>query len=211
MVKPDFYYESSSNSNDVVGVDEVGRGALSGPIVAATVKYDLRYKHMILQEPLIQEIRDSKVLSEKKRCVINGFIMSYDKLIYHIEVKDNKYIDEFGIAKANKEVMLAAIKNLSAKVSYILIDGQQNLDIDIPQTNIIKGDQKSLSIATASIVAKVFRDNIMNQLSELYPVYNWYKNKGYGTKEHVQAIKQYSYSPFHRTSFQPIKNLVINS
>lgn len=176
----------------VCGVDEAGRGPLCGPVVAAAV---------ILKEgQKIEGVNDSKKISEKKREVVYKEIMD-NALAIGVGIRDEKIIDEINILNATKEAMIDAINNLKIKPEYVLIDGNQKIDINIPEETVVHGDAKSESIAAASIIAKVTRDHMIISLSNKYPEYNLSKNKGYGTKEHIEAIKKYGLSDIHRRTF----------
>ncbi|MEW9122527.1 MAG: ribonuclease HII [Thermotaleaceae bacterium] len=178
--------------NNIAGIDEAGRGPLAGPVVAAAVVLPL--------DTYIEGIDDSKKLSEKKREVLFDIIM--DKaLAVGIGIVDNKRIDEINILRATEATMIEAIKNLSVEPDYLLIDAVKLTDINIKQDPIVKGDQKSISIAAASIIAKVTRDRMMKTYHEAYPEYGFEVHKGYGTKEHYKNIKQYGMTPIHRRSF----------
>lgn len=181
--------------NLIAGIDEVGRGPLVGPVVAASV--------ILPKNFYLEEINDSKKLSEKKREKLYEIIKE-NAISIGIGIVDEKRIDEINIYEATKEAMLSAIKNSKIKPDYLLIDAMK-LDTDIPFLSIIKGDTKSESIAAASIIAKVTRDNMMKQLHKKYPEYSFDKNKGYGTKKHIEALKEYGILNEHRLSFSPVK------
>ena len=180
----------------IAGVDEVGRGPLVGPVVAAAVILPLNYK--------LEGLTDSKKLSEKKRDLFYD-ILKKDALSIGIGIIDEKIIDQVNIYEATKLAMKEALNNLKIKPEHVLIDAMP-LDIDIPRTSIIKGDAKSLSIAAASVIAKVTRDKMMYNLDKKYPMYNFKKNKGYPTKEHILAINQYGIIKEHRKTFCPVKD-----
>ena len=175
----------------VAGVDEVGRGPLVGPVVCACV--------ILPKDYFNEEINDSKKISEKKREKLYDTIMQ-DAISVGIGMSSEKVIDEVNILEATKLAMKEAINNSKIKPQHVLIDAVK-LDIDIPSTSIIKGDAKSQSIAAASIIAKVTRDRMMDELDEKYPQYLFKKNKGYGTKAHIEAIKKYGITDIHRPSF----------
>lgn len=182
----------------IAGVDEAGRGPLAGPVCAAAAIMPLD------KDKIIEEINDSKKLTEKKREAL------YDKIIstaiaYKIVLIDEKTIDEINILNATKKGMKEAILGLSVKPELVLLDAV-NLDLDIKSESIIKGDAKSYNIAAASILAKVTRDRLMMELDKIYPEYNFKKHKGYGTKEHIENLKKYGKCDIHRDSF--IKNFV---
>lgn len=180
------------------GIDEVGRGPLVGPVVAACVVLPLNYK--------LPGLNDSKKLSEKKRELFYQIIKK-DALGIGIGIIDEKIIDQVNIYEATKLAMKAAIKNNPIKIDYLLIDAMK-LDVDIPFQAIIKGDQKSLSIAAASVIAKVTRDNLLLELDKKYPQYNFKNNKGYGTKKHLEALKEYGALKEHRVSFKPVQDVI---
>ncbi len=194
-------YEEELNSkgiNLIAGVDEVGRGPLIGSVVAAAVILPSGF--------YMSEINDSKKLSEKKREELYPIIME-KAVSVGIGVVDSETIDKVNILNATKMAMKMAINNLSVKPEHVLIDAVK-LDIDIPYTAIIKGDAKSESIAAASIVAKVYRDNMMKELDKEYPMYDFKSNKGYGTKKHIEAIKKYGVLKEHRKTFKPVSDYV---
>lgn len=194
-------YEEELNSkgiNLIAGVDEVGRGPLIGSVVAAAVILPSGF--------YMSEINDSKKLSEKKREELYPIIME-KAISVGIGVVDSETIDRVNILNATKMAMKMAINNLSVKPEHVLIDAVK-LDIDIPYTAIIKGDAKSESIAAASIVAKVYRDNMMKELDKEYPMYDFKSNKGYGTKKHIEAIKKYGVLKEHRKTFKPVSDYV---
>ena len=180
----------------IAGVDEVGRGPLVGPVVTACVILPLNYK--------LDGLTDSKKLTEKKR---NEFfdIIQKDALGIGIGIVSEKKIDEVNIYQATKLAMQEAINNCKIKPEHILIDAMK-LDIDIPTTSIIKGDLLSRSISAASIIAKVTRDKMMYELDKKYPMYNFKSNKGYPTKDHLEAIKKYGIIDEHRRSYGPVKD-----
>lgn len=184
--------------NYIAGIDEVGRGPLVGPVVTAAV---------ILPKDFYDErINDSKKLTEKKRELLYNVIME-NAISVGIGISNEDIIDEINILNATKKAMIEAINNLSVKPEHLLIDAVK-LDIDIPQTSIIKGDAKSESIAAASIVAKVTRDRMMVLLDEKYPMYDFKHNKGYGTKKHIEALYKYGPISEHRKSFAPVSDII---
>ena len=183
------------------GVDEAGRGPLAGPVVVASCVMPLT------DDKIIVGIDDSKKLTEKQRKEL------YDKIKeiaihYSIQEVDEKIIDEINILNATKLGMKNVIESLNAGIDLALIDAVKNLDVSIDQIAIIKGDATSYSIAAASILAKVHRDNLMQELDKQYPEYNFAKHKGYGTAEHIKLLKQFGARKKHRKSF--IKNFVEN-
>lgn len=192
------YEEKYSNLDYICGVDEVGRGPLVGPVVASAVILPKNY--------YIEGLTDSKKLSKKKR---ESFfeIINKDALAIGIGVIDNQKIDEINILEASRLAMKIAVNNLKIKPNVILTDAMK-LDMGIDEEDIIKGDLKSITISAASVVAKVTRDKMMEELHNKYPMYNFIKNNGYPTKEHVEAIKKYGIIEEHRKTFSPIKDII---
>lgn len=180
--------------NYIGGVDEVGRGPLIGSVVAACVVLPKDFK--------LEGLTDSKKLSEKKR---NEYykVIEKEAIAIGIGIVDEKVIDEVNIYEATKIAMKEAIKNTNLKLDHVLIDAML-LNIDTDTTSIIKGDSKSISIAAASVIAKVTRDKMMYDLDKIYPMYDLAHNKGYGTKKHIEAIKEYGITKYHRLSFKPV-------
>ena len=176
----------------VVGLDEAGRGPLCGPVVAAAV--------ILKKGDKIEGVNDSKKLSEKKREALFEEIKER-AVAWSVGIVDEKTIDEINILEATRLAMKKAVEGLSQKPDYALVDAEKKVPIDVPYTPIIKGDALSESIAAASIIAKVTRDHMVIELDKQYPEYNFAKNKGYGTKQHTDAIKQYGLCPAHRRSF----------
>ena len=183
------YYKTC---NFVCGIDEAGRGPLAGPVVAAAVILPKNHK--------IAYLNDSKQLSEKKREELFDKIMS-EALAVGVGIVSPKRIDEINILQATYEAMRGAINQLKIQPEILLNDAVIIPEVKIPQEKIIKGDAKSLSIAAASIIAKVTRDRMMKDYHELFPEYGINKHKGYGSKEHIQSIQQYGPSPIHRRTF----------
>ena len=182
----------------IAGIDEVGRGPLVGPVVTAAV---------ILPRDFYDErINDSKKLTEKKRELLYDVIME-NAVSVGIGISSEDVIDEINILEATKKAMIEAVNNLSIKPEHLLIDAVK-LNIDIPQTSIIKGDAKSESIAAASIIAKVTRDRMMTELDKKHPEYDFKHNKGYGTKKHIEAIEKYGILKEHRKTFAPCNKYV---
>lgn len=185
----------------IAGADEVGRGAIAGPLVVAAVSWKQKtINHLInKKKPEIYLIDDSKKLSIKKREVLYKFIIKNADQ-YSIKEFDNTEIDKNRVGEVNKKALAEALLNIN-DIEYALID-YFKIDIGIPSTSIPKGDQKSISIASASIIAKVYRDNLMSKTYHLiYPQYGFNKNVGYGTKTHMNAIKTYGLCPIHRKSY----------
>lgn len=182
----------------ICGIDEAGRGPLAGPVVVAAV--------IMPKDSMIEGVNDSKKVSEKKREALYDLITN-EAISYAVGIIDQKEIDRINILNATKEGLTTAIKSLQVKPERILVDALQGIDTcGVPYTSIIKGDAKCYSIAAASIIAKVTRDRIMRQWDEIYPMYGFEKHKGYGTKMHIDAIKEYGICPLHRHSF--IKNII---
>jgi ribonuclease HII len=186
--------------NNIIGVDEVGRGCLAGPVFAAAIKLD--------QNNFPKEINDSKKLNIVQR--INIFKELIKKCEYSIGIASVKEIEKFNILQSSLLAMNRALKKINIKDHIILVDGNFSPDKKKNIKTIVKGDQKCISIAAASIIAKVSRDLFMTKLSIKFPNYNWEKNCGYGTKKHLEAIKKFGITEHHRTTFSPIHNLLIN-
>lgn len=198
--KPTYEIEESVGAPHkiVCGVDEVGRGPLAGPVIAAAV---------ILNPALIPyDLNDSKKLSAKKREYLNEQVLACAECAYGEATLEE--IDELNILHASMLAMQRAVKNLPRKVDHILVDGNRLPDFEAPATTIIKGDQKSVSIAAASIIAKIKRDFLMKKLAKIHPEYGWERNSGYGTREHMEALNLVGPSRFHRKSFAPIRDLM---
>ncbi len=176
---------------NIGGIDEAGRGPLAGPVCAACVILD--------KDNIPEGINDSKKLSEKKREALYDKIM--DSAIVSFSLVDAKIIDEINIRQATILAMQNAAKGMPVKPDYLLIDGNFTIGLSENEKFVIGGDAKSLSIGAASIIAKVTRDRLMLKIDEEYPMYNFKKHKGYGTKEHIEAIKKYGPCPYHRASF----------
>ena len=182
------------------GVDEVGRGPLVGPVVAACVILPVGYT--------LPGLTDSKKLSEKKRNAFSELIKR-DALSIGIGVIDAKIIDEVNILNATKLAMKSAIAKCKVQPEYLLVDGNMKLDINIPYQSIVKGDNLSLSIAAASVIAKVERDKMMYELDKEYPEYGFKKHKGYPTKEHIKNIEKYGVLNNYRLTFKPVCDFMV--
>lgn len=182
----------------IAGVDEVGRGPLAGPVVAAAVILPKLCK--------IKGLNDSKKIPKSKHEAIYNQVMK-EAVAVGIGIKDNYVIDDVNIYEATKLAMIEAIEKLNPQPEHLLIDAM-NLDLPIEQTSIIKGDANSLSIAAASIIAKVTRDKMMADYEQEFPGYAFAKNAGYGTKEHLSGIDKFGVTPIHRRSFEPIKSII---
>lgn len=189
-----YNFDRGFGANIVAGVDEVGRGPLAGPIVSAAVVLDLNSDELILR------INDSKKVNKAIREELSEIIKE-KALSYSIAVMDNKIIDEKGIGFCNNEVFKQAISNLNVKPDLVLSDGYPIKNFDIKNEYVIKGDTKSAAIACASIIAKVYRDKLMEEYSKVYPQYGFENNVGYGSKEHIAAILKYGATDLHRKSF----------
>lgn len=187
------------NIDLIGGIDEVGRGPLVGDVVAACVILPKNYH--------LEGLTDSKKLSEKKRNLFYKIIKK-DAISIGVGMCSPEEIDEYNIYQATKIAMNRAIENMTVKPEYLLIDAMK-LDTNIPFEAIIKGDQKSLSIAAASVIAKVTRDEQMYKLDKLYPEYGFKDHKGYPTKKHLEALKKYGALSNYRLSYGPLKNIKI--
>ena len=182
----------------IAGIDEVGRGPLAGPVVAAAVILPKNCK--------IKGLNDSKKVPKKKHEEIYQEVLK-QAITVGIGIKDNQVIDEVNIYEATKLAMIEAVRNLKITPQHLLIDAMK-LDLQIPQTSIIKGDANSLSIAAASIVAKVTRDRMMTDYDLTYPGYDFAHNVGYGTQHHLEGLKRRGITPIHRKTFEPIKSMI---
>lgn len=178
--------------SSIAGIDEAGRGPLAGPVVAAAIILPPDYRN--------KDIRDSKKLSASRREKLYDRINA-DAVSVGIGVVEHSVIDEINILRAALLAMEKAVLNLTVTADYLLIDGRDTINLSIPQQAIIKGDSRSISVASASIIAKVTRDRIMDDYHQLYSVYNFQKHKGYGTREHREAIKKHGLCHIHRKSF----------
>ena len=182
----------------ICGIDEAGRGPLAGPVVVAC--------SLMPKDSMIEGVNDSKKIAEKKRERIYEEIIK-EAIAYGVGIINQEEIDRINILNATKKAMIEAVNNLNVRPEHLLIDAVK-LDIDIPQTSIIKGDAKSESIAAASIIAKVTRDRMMVELGKLHPEYDFKHNKGYGTKKHIEAIRKYGIIKEHRKTFAPCDEYV---
>jgi ribonuclease HII len=193
-----FFYEGLARKAGyqlIAGVDEAGRGPLAGPVVAAAVIFAGR--------PDLSGIRDSKQMTARKREEAFSVIQCA-ALATGIGVVSRRYIDEFNILKASLEAMSRAVKALDPRPEILLVDGIHPVPVSITQRCLKKGDQICHSISAASILAKVYRDRIMRACHKMYPVYDFDKNKGYGTARHLAALKEYGPCPVHRLTFRPV-------
>ena len=185
--------------NQVIGIDEVGRGAFCGPVVSCSVLLEKQ----ILNNNLVYQITDSKKLCNKKRITLSKFIKENSS--YSIGIASNIEIDELNILRATNLSMIRAYDKFKKTENLIKIDGLKTFSLNEKTTFIKNGDQKSISIAAASIIAKTWRDRLMILYSKIYPMYGWERNKGYGTNEHRNAIKKFGLTKIHRKSF--LRNL----
>lgn len=182
----------------IAGVDEVGRGPLAGPVCAAAVILPAGVE--------IDGVNDSKKLTEKKRELLFD-IIAQKALAWSVSFVEPEIIDEINIRQATHRAMEQAVSDLKIKPGFLLVDGNDKIPFSVPSTYIVKGDAKSLSIAAASIMAKVTRDRYMVEMSEKYPEYFFEKHKGYGTAAHMDAIRKHGLTPLHRRSFITAKVL----
>lgn len=182
------------------GVDEAGCGCLAGPVFAAAVILPFDFKD--------ERIRDSKKLSEKKRDLLVD-VIKRESLAFAIEMVQPDEIDKVNILNARIKAMHMALDRLHIKPEYIIVDGDKFHDYNnIPYTCIIEGDNKYYSIAAASILAKTARDAFMLKLDYIHPEYGWSHNKGYGTKQHLEALREFGVTEYHRRSYAPISNML---
>lgn len=186
----------------LAGIDEAGRGPLAGPVVSAAVILPATFECIGLT--------DSKVLTEEKRQEFYDYIIE-QAIDYHIAIIDNEKIDRINILEATKQSMQQAIEQLHPTPEVTLIDAVELVSHVTNTVAITKGDQKSISIAAASILAKVARDRLMVEIDEQYPQYDFKNNKGYGSKKHLAALEEYGASPFHRVSFSPVQKAIAMS
>lgn len=184
--------------NYICGIDEVGRGPLAGPVVAAAV--------ILKKDSYFEGLNDSKKLSKVKREKLCEQIKK-EAISYSIIEIDNIEIEKYNIYRATQIAMLRAIEGLTVNPDFLLIDAMP-LDVTIPNVSIVKGDEKSISIAAASIIAKVYRDNLMVEYSKKYPHYDFENNAGYGTPKHLAGIEKYGICSIHRRDFEPIKSII---
>ena len=203
MEKVDLYqYEKElwkNGINLIAGMDEVGRGPLIGPVVTACV--------ILPKDFVLEGLTDSKKLSEKKREEFYDYIMEH-AISVGIGMIDENVIDEVNIYEATKLAMYQAVEKSKVKPEHVLIDAMKLDKLEMPSTSIIKGDAKSISIAAASVIAKVTRDRMMIELDQKYPMYGFKSHKGYPTKKHIEAIKEYGLIDGYRKTFKPISEMV---
>ena len=208
----------SQGENFIAGLDEVGRGCLAGPLVTAVVILNKEHysnlekdRNNDVYSELIEnysQIKDSKLLSKTKREQLSEFI-SKNSIEYNVSVISWLDVDKFGIARATQNSFEQNIDSLKSKVDHFFVDAFKIKKFeDSKQTNIIKGDNKSITIAAASIIGKVYRDSLMEEYAKMYPIYEFENNKGYGTKLHMEKIREHGICEIHRKSFEPIKTML---
>ncbi|HAB98666.1 MAG TPA: ribonuclease HII [Parachlamydiales bacterium] len=190
----------SQGFSRIAGVDEAGRGPLAGPVVAAAC--------ILPPSFFLADLNDSKQLTAETRARLYQTLTTQADVLYAISVIDAEEIDRINILQATFLAMQKAVLALPVPPDYLLVDGNQLPQFSIPALALVEGDARSISIAAASILAKVTRDRILEQLDEEYPLYGFKKHKGYATLEHRQAIERYGPCPIHRKSFEPIKSLL---
>ncbi|MCW9032956.1 MAG: ribonuclease HII [Rhodospirillales bacterium] len=198
---PDFFFEDQARSKGyklVAGVDEAGRGPWCGPVVAGAAILDPQN----IPQELLEGLDDSKKLKPAKRELLFEVLLNH--AITGVGQASAEEIDEMNILAATMLAMKRAVEDLGTKIDYALIDGNKAPNLSCPAEAVVKGDGRSLSIAAASIVAKVTRDRIMTGLAEEYPQYGWETNSGYGTKVHQEALRKHGVTPHHRRSYKPI-------
>lgn len=196
-------FEKQANSlgyKYIVGIDEAGRGPLAGPVVAASCFFPLHVT--------IEGIKDSKQLSPQKRRVVYQNILDHPEVLVSYAVVDANTIDSINILQATMQAMLLAVSKLEVEAEYLLVDGHHFPKSNLPGLALVKGDDRSISIAAASIVAKETRDDIMRGFHEKWPYYGFDKNMGYGTREHIFSLKRQGPCPIHRKTFEPIKSIL---
>ena len=206
---PDFSIEEGFNA-PVIGLDEVGRGPLAGPVISC----GCHFKNYTILNELKDFILDSKKLSEKKRELSFKFLQNLKKeniIDFHLGIANVEEIDNLNILEATKLSMKRVVDKFNLKNAQLIIDGNFSLNYkSYKEQSIIKGDNKSLSIAAASIIAKVHRDRLMKKLSIKFQNFGWEKNAGYGTKMHIENIHRFGPTIHHRKTFEPIKSLIHN-
>jgi ribonuclease HII len=189
---------TKSGYASIAGIDEAGRGPLAGPVVAAAC--------ILPRNVYFEHLNDSKLLSPETRESCFAAITAHPGTRFGIGVCDVETIDRVNILQATLLAMLQAVASLLILPDFLLIDGNQVPKFDIPSLAIVEGDGKSVSIAAASVIAKVTRDRMMGQLDKEWPCYGFKKHKGYGTREHIEAIQKFGPCPIHRKTFEPVKS-----
>jgi len=185
----------------IAGIDEAGRGPLAGPVVAAAVMLPEKFDHPVLN--------DSKKLTAKRREVIYGELTKDPAVSWASAVVSVREIEKINILKASWLAMVQAVEKLSPRPDIALVDGLEIKGFPLPQEPLVKGDGLSLSIAAASVIAKVERDRLMVEYGRQYPVYGFEKHKGYGTKQHLESLRNHGPCPIHRKTFQPVAQLIL--
>jgi ribonuclease HII len=208
---PSFNFENDLSKDDkkIIGIDEVGCGPWAGPLVACACYIDPK----TFPAELLKMINDSKKMTAKNR---EKFVDSIQEeinrnIFYGIGCIEIEEFNVLGLKNALLKAIKSAVLNINIKVDHLLIDGIRNPNLDYPTTMIVKGDQRSYTIAAASIIAKVYRDRLMQQLHLKFPEYRWDKNAGYGTKDHIDAIQKFGLTPHHRFCYKPIQKYLENS
>ncbi len=200
---PSFLFENQAYElgyRVIVGLDEAGRGPLAGPVVACAC--------YISPDAKLNGVQDSKLLDPVKRRALYEMLIQHPLVVYAIGVVEAATIDKINILQASMQAMLLAVKNLKVQADYILVDGSYFPKTSLPGLALVRGDQRSLSIAAASIIAKETRDDMMREYHKQWPVHGFDLHKGYATKEHITAVKAYGVTPIHRLSFEPIRSLI---
>lgn len=192
----------ANGCRSVAGIDEAGRGPLAGPVVAAVVMLPERFRHSCL--------RDSKQLSEKRRDEIYCELTSRGDVCWAVESVGHEEIDRINILRATHEAMRRALCKLAARPEHVLIDGLPVPHFPLPQTALVDGDCLSFSIAAASVIAKVTRDRIMQEMDRLHPGYEFAQHKGYGTALHLERLKTHGPCPIHRRTFLPVQQALFD-
>ncbi len=180
----------------IAGIDEAGRGALAGPVVAAAAILPERFRH--------KKLTDSKQLSPELREKIYRYLTNHSEIVWAVGIVDNLEIDRINILRASHQAMRIAVAGLTVSPEHVLIDGLPVFPFPLPQTAIIDGDCLSLSIAAASVIAKVTRDTLMREFCARFPEYCFSRHKGYGTGLHLQKLHEHGPCPIHRRSFEPV-------
>lgn len=200
---PDMSFEAeayASGFNGVAGVDEAGRGPLAGPVVAGAVILPARWEGLA-------GLNDSKQLTVGQRERLFSSLLERDDVCWAVGVADREEIDRLNILRATHLAMARAVEGLAVRPDFCLVDGLPVKGLPVPHRAIVKGDGRSLSIAAASVLAKVTRDRMMEEADLLYPQYGFAKHKGYGTKAHMEALRRHGPCPLHRRSFAPVSQM----
>lgn len=191
----------------IAGVDEAGRGPLAGPVCASAVFFDPEFLKKE-EHGILSAINDSKQLSESQREHLFEIISTNNNIVVSVDMVDVEDIDKLNILNATHLAMSQALKKIDPPPDFALVDGNPAKGLPCPAEFIVKGDCRSLSIAAASIAAKVSRDRVMRELDKLYPEYGFARHKGYGTKIHLEALKKYGATPHHRRTFKPVREVL---